>query len=591
MSGVLQGLVKDRCAVWLALMAVCVYLPGITWGLPHATNYERTHAWGNDDAAPLAALAEMHDTFVAPAPNRNVAYPWGHYFVMACAMAPYMAWLMVSGQFAHPMSTFPFGLIDPVGAFKILGLLCRAVSILLGVAAVIGVYLGARVLWGQRAGCIAAVFTMLLFPMAYYARLTNPDMPVLGWTSLALAIVAVSLRGGLTVKRGLWLGIFVALAGATKDQAAGSFMLVAPLLGWIQWRSGNADRLFGWYSKGTPIVAAVVSLFLAYCLMSGIFVDPARFAQHLEKLSSASMTRDLYLRHPLSWAGTVQQLQDLFGYLLDVMSPPLLFTACAGILLAMVRDKRSLGILLSSLGFLIVLTPVGMSRVHYLLPVALPLTYFAGYALDHLLKSPVWRLPAALACGLMTGWLFLQTVDLIHDMLSDSRYAAGEWLDQRLSSGDRVMHFGYASKLPHLRADVRNLHIVHEKEAISAIKESRPEFILVIPQDMNEWRQRLEWRNGLNSAISPFSKKMFDQLVDGTLGYRLVEKFHTPRLIPWLDRPFLSYASVNPPVQVFMREDRAGRLAAVEPWYEAPYGLALGRVREVTADHPGDAVL
>ena len=86
MNGALQSVSRDRCAVWLALMAVCVYLPGITWGLPHATNYERTHAWGNDDAAPLAALAEMHDTFVAPAANRNVAYPWGHYFLMACAM-------------------------------------------------------------------------------------------------------------------------------------------------------------------------------------------------------------------------------------------------------------------------------------------------------------------------------------------------------------------------------------------------------------------------------------------------------------------------------------------------------------------------
>ncbi len=591
MSGVLQGLVKDRCAVWLVVMTVCVYLPGITWGLPHATNYERTHAWGNDDAAPLAALAEMHDTFVAPAPNRNVAYPWGHYFVMACAMAPYMAWLVVTGQFSHPTPAFPFGLVDPVGAFEVLGLLCRSLSIILGVAAVVGVYVGARGLWGRRAGCLAAVFTMLLFPMSYYAKLTNPDMPVLGWTSLGLAIVAVSLRGGLTVKRGLWLGGFVALAGATKDQSAGSFILLAPVLVWIQWKSGQADRFFGWRSKWASIAAALASLCIVYVMMSGVLVDPTRFAQHLEKLSSASTTRALYLRHPLTWTGAVHQLQDLFGYLLEVVSVPLFFTACAGILLATVRDRLSLVMLLSSVGFLVMLIPVGMSRVHYLLPVALPLTYFAAYAVDQALSSPALRLPAALACGFMAGLLLLQTVDLTHDMLRDSRYAAGEWLDQRLNPGDRVLHFGYASKLPHLRADVRNLTIVHEKEAISAIKESCPEFILVIPQDMNELRQRLEWRNGVHSALSPFSKKLFDQLVDGTLGYRLVEKFHTPRLIPWLDRPFLSYASVNPPVQVFMREDRAGRLAAIEPWYEAPYGLALGRVREVTADHPGDAVL
>lgn len=591
MSGVLQGWVKDRWALWLAVMAVCVYLPGITWGLPHATSYERTHAWGNDDAAPLAALAEMHDTFVSPSPNRNVAYPWGHYFLMACAMAPYMAWLFVTGRFAHPTPTFPFGLVDPVGAFEVLGLLCRSLSILLGAAAVVGVYVGARGLWGRRAGCLAAVFTMLLFPMSYYAKLTNPDMPVLGWTSLGLAVVAVSLRGGLTVQRGLWLGSFVALAGATKDQSAGSFILLFPVLVWLQWKSGQADKFLGWHSKWAPLAAALASLCVVYFMMSGALVDPARFAQHLEKLSSASTTRALYLRHPLTWTGTVHQLQDLFGYLLDVMSTPLFLTACAGGLLAALRDRLSVVMLLPSIGFLFMLIPVGMSRVHYLLPAALPLTYFAAYAVDQALRVPALRLPAALACGLMVGWLFLQTVDLTHEMLSDSRYAAGEWLDRRVSPGDRIMHFGYGSKLPHVRADVRNLNIVYERDAVAAITESRPEFIVVIPQDMNEGRQRVEWRNGLNSAISPFSKTLFDRLVDGTLGYRLVGKFYTPRLMPWLDRPFLSYASVNPPVQVFMRKDRAGPYAAVEPWYEAPYGLAQGRVREVTADHPGDAVL
>jgi len=591
MSGVLRGLLKDRCALWLAVMTVCVYVPGMTWGLPHATGYEHTHAWGNDDAAPLAALAEMHDTFVAPAPNRNVAYPWGHYFLMACAMAPYMAWLFVTGRFAHPTPTFPFGLVDPVETFEVLGLLCRSLSIMLGVAAVVGVYVGARGLWGRRAGCLAAVFTMLLFPMSYYAKLTNPDMAVLGWTSLSLAVVAVSLRGGLTVQRGLWLGSFVALAGATKDQSAGSFILLFPVLAWIQWKSGQTDRFFGWRSQWASIAAVVASLGMVYVVMSGVLVDPARFAQHLEKLSSASTTRALYLRHPLTWTGTGHQFQDLFGYLLDVMSVPLFLTACAGILLAALRDRSSLVMVLSSVGFLFMLIPVGMSRVHYLLPVALPLTYFAAYAVDHALSIPALRLPAAVACGLMVGVLCLQTVDLTYEMLNDSRYAAGKWLDRHLSSGDRIMHFGYASKMPHVRADVRNLTIVYEREAISAINESRPECIVVIPQDMNEGRQRVEWRNGLNSAISPFSKTLFDQLVDGTLGYRLVEKFHAPRLMPWLERPFLSYASVNPPVQVFMRVDRAGRLAAVEPWYVAPYGLALGRVREVTVDHPGDAVL
>jgi hypothetical protein len=63
----------------------------------------------------------------------------------------------------------------------------------------------------------------------------------------------------------------------------------------------------------------------------------------------------------------------------------------------------------------------------------------------------------------------------------------------------------------------------------------------------------------------------FEDLVNGSLGYRLVARFQTPRLMPWLPRPFLSYSTVNPPVQIFARADLAAGMPALEPWRTAPH--------------------
>jgi hypothetical protein len=577
----------DKEALILAVLALALYLPGFTWGIPSASRLERVHAWGNDDTAPLSALAEMHDTFVAKPPFRNVAYPWFPYFVMGASCAPYLLVQKFTGGFTHASPQYPYGFTDPVSAFRQLSWIVRSWSILLALAVVVGAYYTARFLWNRRAGFLSGIFAMLLFPMAYYAKMTNPDMPTLGWTSLGLAMFALCLRHGATVTRGVWLAAFIALAVASKDQSAGSFVFLVPVLfGW-HLRHGMPDRIGHWKSLWAAPAAAVGAFLAVYVFASGIPFDPGRYRDHVQKILSVGTTRDLYLRHPASSAGYLAQAQDIFGYLVDVMSWPLLLVVLAGLALAVRKDRLSLLLVLSSLGFVGILLPTGFCRIHYLLPVALPLTAFAGLALDTALASGrAWRFAAITTAVGIAGLLLLETVDLTHDMLHDSRYAAGEWLDRQMRSGDRVMHFGFASKMPWLRADVEQIRIIPQDQALSAVREDRPEFIAIIPQDINPNRERVEWREGLSSVIAPLPPDVFEGLVDESLGYRLVARFQSPRLLPWLERPFLSYSSVNPPVQIFERLDRAAGMARLEPWRTAPYYPHFIRVREITVDNP-----
>jgi 4-amino-4-deoxy-L-arabinose transferase-like glycosyltransferase len=435
------------------------------------------------------------------------------------------------------------------------------------------------------AGFVSAIFTLLLFPMAYYAKLSNPDMPVLGWTSLTLAMFALCLRQGITVKRGAWFAAFLALAAATKDQSLGSFVFLVPVLLWKHLRSGRPDHIRQWKSIWAAPLATGASFLVVYVIASGIPVDPVRYQQHAAKVLFAGTTRGLYLRHPATPSGLFAQVSDVAGYLVDVMSWPLLLVAAVGALLALWKDRLPLALLLSSAGFFLMLLTVGMSRVHYSLPIALPLTAFAGYAISQAIKAGGGvRLGGLTAAAGITGLLLLQTIDLTHDMLRDSRYEAGDWLDHYTRPGDRVMHFGFAAKMPRLRAEVGQIRINLQSEALPSILADRPEFVVIVPQDINENRHRIEWRRGLNSAIAPLNPELFAQLVDESLGYRLVAKFQTPRLLPWLNRPFLSYPTVNPPVQIFARADRTAGLAKLEAWYDAPHYPRFVRVTELTVN-------
>jgi 4-amino-4-deoxy-L-arabinose transferase-like glycosyltransferase len=576
---------SDPLPVILLLFALAIYLPGINWGIPQPTNNDLTHGWGNDDLVPLAPLAEMHNTFVVAKPDRNIAYPWFHYFLVGSAYSPYLVYLKLTGGISQPAPAYPFGLTDPIAVFRHLSWIGRTVTLLLAFATVLGAYFTGKYLWGRTAGLFSGLFTMLMFPMAYYARLGNLDVPVLGWTSLGLAVFALSLRNGLTVKRGAWFGALVALALATKTQAFGSFLLLAPVLLWLHLKSGNEGTLWRWTSRWAAPAAACLGCLITYVFASGIPVDPTRYKQHTAKLFLAS-TQIFYLRYPATLAGFAAHARDVCGYLVDVISWPVLIIAGLGVMLAIRKDRRSLVMVLSALGFFLMLLPVRFSKIHYLLPVALPLNLFAGYAIARGIKARAGvRMITICVAIVAIGFLLAETLDLTHDMIYDSRYAASNWLNQNTQAGDAMVYFGAGMGIPPMRADVEKIKVFQRRQALPSIQDRKPDLVLVMPLDFNEDRKRVEWRHGRHSIYSDYlPANVYEKLVDGSLGYRLVAQFQTPRLFPWLNRPFLSYATVNPPIQIFARADRAGEMQALQPWREAPYNPRFSRVRELTID-------
>src|SRR4029453_9560136 len=127
----------------------------------------------------------------------------------------------------------------------------------------------------------AAIFAMVSFPMFYYSRTGNVDVPVLFFTALALAMFARIIKRGFTVSRAVWLGTFIGFSLATKEPSVASFIALPFAL--LETHRRRNRRTAGWLSWDfwkAPLTALLVT-FLAFGIGSGLFVDHERYFAHV----------------------------------------------------------------------------------------------------------------------------------------------------------------------------------------------------------------------------------------------------------------------------------------------------------------------
>ncbi len=565
----------------LVLFALAVIVPALGWGIPHVNHPARLYAWGNDDQVPMASLAEMQNSIYGSPPNRNYAYPLGQHLVWSAFYAPVLGFELASGGMKAPSADFPFGFEDPVGSFERLAWVGRGVNVAMAIIALLAMYATGRMM-GSRAGALVSALGLLFaWPFLYFARTGNPDAATMMWTCLGLSATAWILRDGYHRIPGVMLGICIAAASASKEQALGSFFLVVPtLLGLaLLTRSERALR-----ARAIDVLWSGVAFAVTFVVWQGIWLDPDRFMRHMELLvlaGAGGVGGPGYLRHLPGAEGRWLQAVDLFYQTVDAMTWPWLLVSLAGVAFAAVRARRQLILVLSAIGFFYMLMLVGFSRIHYVLAIAAVLLLFAGHLLGRGIEGPRSRWPVLAATVLLFVVPVLRAVDLTHDMRNDGRYAAGEFLRAQVQPGDRVLYFGAIIKLPRFPDGVDFIQVEYPPDARPTLLAQQPEWIAMVPEDTDEFRQRVNWRSGPHSVHSAYlPESLYRELDEGVAGYRLVGQFQSPRLLPRLARPFLTYPSVNPPVQLFLRDDRAGSLPRLEAWTTAPHNPPVGRINE-----------
>lgn len=552
-----------RTPLLLGLIAFGLYMPGFWWGAPHATAPDRVQSWGVDDGTPLQPLADVHN-IIQPKPDRNFGYPLMHSFVLTAAYSPYLGWLYVTGQFSPANAgAYPFGLADPVVALRTLTLIGRLVSVLMGVGIVIAAWDAARALWDERTAVVAALAVLSLFPMFYYSRVGNPDVPSLFYSAVALAAFARAMRDGFTARRGICLGAFVGFAVATKEPIAALFLAIPPILLILKWPELRRAGWLAW-SAWKPAVLAALAAFVAFGAGSGLFVDPKFYLRHLEfsreRVQTLASANIAHVRgYPHTLEGHAELAGVLWNYLADSMTLAGLLLALLGIAWVLRREPRLALFALPAFTYLAVLFWAARAgQLRYLLPAAFVLTFFAARAMTLAWASRQQALRWAVAAVAIfaIGLGLLRGVDLTHAMINDSRFAAAEWLAPRTGAGTKVDFFGESAELPPLSAQVQTTRAIAYRGAVykpdlspAAIRQilegwraRQPDFIILVPDHSSP--------PGVPHNIT-CPPEIYRGLLDGALGYRLAAQFETPPLLPWVRRPRLDYPSVNPPVRIF----------------------------------------
>lgn len=554
-----------RARALVFAVALVAYLPGFWWGAPHATAPDRVKSWSVDDEPPLGPLSQLHD-LVTPgiAPNRNLGYPMLHTFLVLGAYAPYLAVQAATGGVRAPTGEYPFGLADPVAALRHLSWIAHLLSVLMGAGIVLAAFECGRLLWGTRDGWWAAVFGMLSYPMFYYSRTSNVDVPVLFFSAWALVAFVACLVHGASRRRVIAFGVLTGLAMATKEPALASFLGLPFVL---------LVRPAGVQPSGAPALSRLAiagvglgSAFLAYALGSGMVVDPGRWWAHVsfaaQRTSDVSTGEIVFaVSYPWTLDGHLALAWRITRRLADAMTAPGLILGVVGGALALRREARWAGwLLLSALTYLAVLFFSARTvQIRYLMPAAFVLAVYAGHAAAAAVRTRALAGRLALQ-GLSAASVLLALawgVDLTHAMLRDSRLDAAAWFAANAKPGDRYDYFGSAQKNPPLPATVESGHAVEylggmvaaprDSQTVARILDGwssrRPRFISLIP-DYTSY------------PGEPFPAScppaVYEALERGATGYVLARHFETPALLPWARRPPLDYPTVNPPIRIYV---------------------------------------
>ncbi len=529
--------------------AVAVYALGIGWGLPYATTAERMFPWGPDELAPLRSLGELYRLFGPPGATFSPQYPMMQYFVQAVFAAPYALLLMLTGGIQGLNGTYPFGLEDPVGSLAVFTVLARIPTVLMAAGTVAVAWWTADRVWSRPAARFAALATMLSYPMFYYGRTSNVDVPALFWLAAGTAVFALSLCEGLTTKRGAMLGLFAALSIATKDAGYAYFAGVGVVLLGLQL---GAAREAGTRPRTVwlPLLAGAGVAAVVYAVASGLVFSVDRFLAHVDFIVHGTPLPE-GVEHPYYYSGEA----TLGGYatlaittarhVSDSLGLPLALCALGGLGWTIRSRPRLLWLLLPAVTvFLGSIVPVRFVLIRFVLPIGYVAGLFVGPALAALVQAARARGGAAVrlapvAAAVCLLWAGVRGADLTVQMWTDSRYALGDWLAENVTAGAEVAYYGSQMKLPHLPTDTPIGAMpgqVVPPDAGQRVAED-PALILVIPQQDNEPVH--EW------TLLP---EDYQRLIDGSAGYREVYSDagggrFSGRIIPF----------VNPPIKAFVR--------------------------------------
>jgi len=499
---------------------------GVWWGVPAV--------WAPDEAAPQMVLEGFAQAF---SQGWAHMHPPGYHYALLVSLAPPMTWAWFTGTSLS--SNFAFMLVSE-----------RLLSVALGTATTLLVYVAASEVASRRAAVFAAMLVATIAPFVYYAKTANVDIGYIFWFALSLLFYLRVLKHD-RLRDYLGLAATAAMSICTKDQAYGLYALMPLAIVWSAWRRAGAGAdgmalLRATLNRRT--ILALTCFAVVFVLVQNLAFNWTGFLEHVRRVTAYGR---LFRAFPNTWRGELDLLwlslvliQRSFGW-------PAFVVCAGGLACALVRPWRH-GLLLSILVpavsyYLTFIAVVGYSYDRFLIPVCLCLALIGGWALDRFVETaPVprgWRIGTAVAV-LAFGVYYAALVDVV--MTVDSRYVVEAWMRQHVLPRQLVGAANMDIHMPHL-AQFRSVPTFR----VEHVAKLRPAFVVI----------DVDYGTGL-AGSSP--ARIYEGLNDGTLGYRRAFSYQTP--LPWLPlahpdlvgprlagEVYSNLYHINPLIEVFER--------------------------------------
>ena len=309
---------------------------------------------------------------------------------------------------------------------------------------------------GVRAGRYAALFAATNMTFAFYARVSNLDVPYLTWTVLALDAVLDVLESG-DARAYTRFGAFAAAAVATKDQAYASFLVVAPLyfVVWPLISRGVFSRV-----HARLVVRGAVSGVVTYALASGALFNPTGFVRRLGELRGPSS--QLWRGYSKDLAGVSANVRDVLRAAAHDFWPPAVFAIAAfGVVLAFARRPgashlqsraaRALPFMAGVSSLVFFTLTVARSEHRFLLPFGFFLAPYGGIAADAFVGATALLGAEILGRAVVTlglVWCAVSSSATHLTQLGDARRDVERFLAE-LPPGSLVETYGLVVYAPH----------------------------------------------------------------------------------------------------------------------------------------------
>jgi hypothetical protein len=401
-------------AAWAALILTLV--AGIAWGA------HQPHAWDVDNIAPGSVLRAIAARF---GPGWYSSYGPLPYLITAVATVPALALFAVTGELGTPARDYPWGFAHPDASVLALIVMARLVTVSLALATAWVLARDHREAGGRHGWLVPLLLTGSPV-FAYYARTSNVDMHYVAWLALAFA-----LAGGRapSVRRFAAAAACAVAALCSKEQSA-PFAAVA--FAWPLLRSWRGTKGAARARAVTGVVLAGVAVYVAaYALPFNLEGWRAHhhFVFHVAKYERT---------FPLTVEGLIA-LGGRFAALLPVgLGWPVLAGVAAAIGLRVPLrglGPIAIGAALYVAGFL---GPVGYIYPRFMLPLLLLGVPVAARGLERLLSRAGARGGPALIGAVLALLALTGGPNLTRVQLTDSRIAAGRWLESRVPPGALV---------------------------------------------------------------------------------------------------------------------------------------------------------